>query len=191
MEFLADGIGYIREPTEKDLQAYLQKYPDKFRVESRYTFSQVYLNPEKHLNSLQKDADELLTKLRNARASEDASNYGDPFMLGYYFSNQPESNVARTFGEQFAKQLADLETGKWVGPIESGYGTHLVLISQRTSGRIPDLSEVRNDVQQEWMAEAQKTTSEKFYENLRSKYTVKIESPQKSSSSNASASEAR
>jgi parvulin-like peptidyl-prolyl isomerase len=109
-------------------------------------------------------------------------------MLGYYFSNQSESNVARTFGDQFAKQLAQLQTGKWVGPIESGYGQHLVLIGNRTEGRTPPLSEVRKQVQSEWMTDESKQTSEKFYENLRSRYTVKIEQPQKSDSGNANAS---
>jgi parvulin-like peptidyl-prolyl isomerase len=180
MEFLADGMGYIKEPTEKDLQSYLQKHPEKFRVENRFTFSHVYLNPEKHPNSLQQDATQLLSKLNNARTSIDSSQYGDSFMLGYYFSNQSESNVARTFGDQFAKQLSQLETGKWVGPIESGYGQHLVLIADRTEGRTPPLSEVRKQVQSEWMTEEAKQTSEKFYEGLRSRYTVKIEPSQKS-----------
>lgn len=191
MEFLADGMGYIKEPTEKDLQSYLQKHPEKFRVEGRFTFSHVYLNPEKHQNSLQQDASQLLTKLNNAGNSVDSSQYGDSFMLGYYFSNQSESNVARTFGDQFAKQLAQVETRKWIGPIESGYGQHLVFISNRTEGRLPQLSEVRKQVQSEWMTDESKQTSEKFYENLRSRYTVKIEQPQKSSPGNANASEVK
>lgn len=175
MEFLADGMGYIKEPTEKDLELYLQKHPEKFRVESRYTFSQVYLNPEQHQNSLQQDVAQLLSKLNNVGNSVDSSKYGDRFMLGYYFSNQSESNVARTFGDQFAKQLSKVATGKWVGPIESGYGQHLVLISNRSEGRTPSLSEVRKQVQSEWMTEEAKQTSEKFYEGLRSRYIVKIE----------------
>jgi hypothetical protein len=175
MEFLADGMGYIKEPNEKDLESYLQKHPEKFRVESRFTFSHVYLNPEKHQNSIQQDAAQLLTNLNKAGNSVDASKYGDQFMLGYYFSNQSESNIARTFGDQFAKKLSTLETGKWVGPIESGYGEHLVLLSSRTEGKTPPLSEIRKQVQSEWMTDEAKQTSEKFYEDLRSRYKVKIE----------------
>src|SRR5262245_3871019 len=33
MEFLADDMGYIREPTDQDLQDYLNKHPEKFQVE--------------------------------------------------------------------------------------------------------------------------------------------------------------
>jgi hypothetical protein len=170
MEFLADGMGYIKEPTEKDLESYLQKHPEKFRVETRYTFSHVYLNPQTHHNT-----SELLGKLNAAGSAVDPAKYGDAFAKGYYFSNQSETNVARTFGDQFAKQLSQLETGKWVGPIESGYGQHLVLISNRTEGKTPPLSEVRKQVQSEWMTDEAKQTSEKFYEGLRSRYKIKIE----------------
>ncbi len=187
MEFLADGIGSIREPTDKELQRFLQNHPEKFRVESRYTLSHVYLNTDRHQNSLHQDAMELLMKFNKAVDSVDPSQYGDSFMLGYYFSNQPESNVARTFGDEFAKQLPSLETGKWVGPVQSGYGFHLVLITSRTEGQLPHLSEVRKEVQREWMAEEQKKSSGKFFESLRSRYTIKIEQPQKSSASSANA----
>jgi hypothetical protein len=170
MEFLADGMGYTKEPTEKDLESYLQKHPEKFRIESRYTFTHVYLNPQ-----TQHNASELLVKLNSAGTSADPRKYGDPFANGYYFSNQSETNLSRTFGDEFAKQLAHLEIGKWVGPIKSEKGLHLVLISNRTEGRTPPLSEIRNQVQSEWMTDEAKQTSKKFYEGLRSRYKVKIE----------------
>ncbi len=189
MEFLADGIGSMQEPTDQDLQTYLEKHPEKFRVESRYTFSHVYLNPDRRANSIQRDAAGILSKLNSAGASVDPSQFGDSFMLGYYFSNQPESNVKRTFGDQFAKHLVHLETGKWVGPVESGYGVHLVLISNRTEGEIPALSEVRNEVKRDWLSDQQKQMSGKFYKALRDRYTVKIEQTEKSLDGSAAASE--
>ena len=45
MEFVSDDIAAQAEPTDADLNAYLQAHPEAFRVEQRFTFSQVYLNP--------------------------------------------------------------------------------------------------------------------------------------------------
>ncbi len=188
MEFLADGIGDIKEPTDQELQSYLEKHPDKFHAESTYTFSHVYLNPERHLNSIQKDTAELLSKLNQAGDSIDTSQFGDSFMLGHYFSNQSESTIARTFGEQFASQLIQLQTDKWVGPVESGYGVHLIKINNRTIGQLPALQDVRKEVQREFMAEQQKQVSEKFFESIRSRYKVRIEPLGTPSKSNAAAS---
>jgi len=56
MEFISDDISAQAQPTDAELSAYLQAHPDSFRVEQRFTFSQVYLNPEKHGQNLARDA---------------------------------------------------------------------------------------------------------------------------------------
>lgn len=190
MEFLADGMASSAEPTEKDLQAYLNQHPEKFRIEPRYTFSQVYLNPDKHPESLTKDTAKLLAQLKQKGESAKASDYGDSFMLGYFFSNVPETSVSRTFGEDFAKSLAGVKTKEWSGPIKSGYGEHLVFINDRVEGRVPPLPEVRAQVQREWQTENQKRALEDYYKSLRDRYQVsieKLENPNKESGSGAEA----
>src|SRR6185369_12271892 len=47
MEFVSDDVAAAAEPTDADLQRYLDDHPDAFRLERRFTFSQVYLNPER------------------------------------------------------------------------------------------------------------------------------------------------
>ena len=46
LEFVSDDIAAQAEPTDADLNAYLQAHPESFRVEPRFTFRQVYLDPE-------------------------------------------------------------------------------------------------------------------------------------------------
>jgi hypothetical protein len=191
MEFLADGIATSAEPTEKDLEDYLKRNPEKFRIEPRYTFSQVYLNPDKHPDSLTKDTAELLAILKQKGESAKASDYGDSFMLGYFFSNVPETNVIRIFGEDFAKALPGLKTKEWSGPIKSGYGEHMVFINDRVEGRIPSLQEVRAQVQREWLAEHQRRALEDFYKGLRDRYQVSIEKPESSNKKGTGAAEAQ
>ena len=62
----------------------------------------------------------------------------------------PASEIAKQFGEQFAATLGGLPPGQWQGPVESGYGAHLVLVSERTEGRLPALADVRDAVRREW-----------------------------------------
>ena len=68
-----------------------------------------------------------------------------------------------------------LETGKWVGPVESSFGLHLVYVDQKVDASQPQLSEVRPLVEREYMAERRKRDLESFYDKLLKKYTVKIE----------------
>jgi hypothetical protein len=65
----------------------------------------------------------------------------------------------------------------WQGPVESGYGAHLVFVSESTEGRIPALAEVGDDVRREWANAGRLELNEKFYQELLKHYTVTIESP--------------
>ena len=85
MEFISDDVAAQAEPTEEQLRSYLQEHPDTFRIEPRFTFSQVYLNPERHRESLAHDAAQLLTQLNQAGDKADVSELGDPFLLEHKF----------------------------------------------------------------------------------------------------------
>jgi parvulin-like peptidyl-prolyl isomerase len=87
--------------------------------------------------------------------------------------------IAGRFGGAFAEQLHELPVGRWAGPIESGYGLHLVLIRERIDGLVPELEDVREAVERDWMAERRKETGEAFYQGLRSRYTVVVEQAQR------------
>src|ERR1041385_3187803 len=132
MEFISDDIAAMPEPTEADLNAYLHTHTDQFRAEQRFTFSQVYLDPEKHGENLARDISALLARLNRAGRQAEVSALGDSFLLERGFTAAPASEVAKQFGEKFAAKLGELSPGKWEGPVESGYGAHLVFVSERT-----------------------------------------------------------
>jgi PPIC-type PPIASE domain len=175
MEFVSDDIATQSEPSDADLNAYLQAHADSFRLEPRFTFRQVYLNPEKHRENLARDAAQLLAQLNQAGKKVDVSALGDSFLLEHTFESVPGSEVAKQFGEKFAEKLNELSSGQWQGPVESGYGVHLVFIEERTKGRMPELAEVRDAVQREWANARRLESNEKFYRGLLKHYTVTIE----------------
>lgn len=178
MEFLSEDVAATAEPTEEDLQAFLQAHPDTFRVEQRVTFGQVFLNPERHRETLAADAAKLLAALNQAGATADLSTLGDSFLLEHQFDAVPAAEVAKLFGEMFAAKLAELTPGQWQGPVESGYGAHLVFIQERTPGRIPSLADVRDTVRREWANARRLEANEKFFQGLLKRYTITVERPQ-------------
>ena len=175
LEFVSDDIAARTEPTDADLTAYLQAHPNAFRVEPRITFSQVFLNPEKHGQDLARDAAQLLSRLSPAGGKADVSKLGDPFLLEHEFTDVPASEIAKQFGEPFAAELGKLSPGRWQGPIESGYGEHLVYISGHAAGHLPALSEVHDAVLREWTNARRQQANTDFYRELSKRYTVTIE----------------
>ena len=175
MEFISEDIAAQAEPTDAELNAYLQAHPDSFRVDPRFTFRQVYLNPGTHGRNLASDAARLLARLNRAGADADVAHLGDPLMLDQEFSAASAREVGNQFGERFAARLPELTPGEWQGPVESGYGVHLVLVSERIEGRLPALAEVRDAVQREWSNTRRLEANDAFYGELLKRYTVTIE----------------
>ena len=79
---------------------------------------------------------------------------------------------------KFAAKLSELSLNQWQGPVESGYGVHLVWVSERTEGHVPALEEVRDAVRREWAEARRLETNEKFYQELLKRYVVTVELPQ-------------
>jgi len=180
MEFISEDVAAQTEPSEDQLRSYLNSHPDKFRLDQHFTFSQIYLDPARHGRRLNADAQQMLAKLNNAAAKADLSTMGDPFLLEPSSQDVSARDVARDFGEKFTAALGELPVGKWQGPVESGLGMHLVYVSKRTDGRIPQLIEVLDAVRREWANEYRLEANEKFYQGLLNRYTVTVELPQPS-----------
>ncbi len=177
MEFISDDVAAQATPADAELNAYLQAHPDAFRLESRLSFRQLYLDPQKHGANLGRDATQLLEQLR-AHDPAAVSVTGDPLMLGHTFSDAPRSEIKNAFGEVFAAKLDTLALRQWQGPVESSYGMHLVFISERSQGQVPALADVREAVRRAWDEARRQDANERFYQELLRHYTVTVEAPQ-------------
>ena len=93
------------------------------------------------------------------------TSLGDTFLLEHRFEATPTSEIAKQFGDKFVAKLADVPTGQWFGPVQSGYGVHLVFVENRTEGRLPELVEVRDAVRREWTNARRLESNEKFFQN--------------------------
>jgi len=175
MEFVSDDVAALAEPTDDELSAFLKSHADTFRLQRQFTFSHVYLNPERHGENLAWDTAQLLARLQQAGDKADISELGDSFLFEHKFQSLPASEIVKQFGEKFAAKLGELSPGQWHGPVESGYGVHLVWINERTEGRLPALTELRDAVRREWANARRLESNEKFYQELLKRYTVTIE----------------
>ena len=180
MELLIEDIGTLEPPNERELLDYLEKNRAAFRKEPKIGFSHVYLNVEKHANTLEEDVRMLLQQLNGIGTEANPENFGDAIMLPRQFPLSSLNIIARQFGKNFAGDSAGLTPGSWQGPIESSYGLHLVLIHDSVAGRDPDLSEIRPAVEREFVAKRQREIKEEAYQKLKEQYHVEIDRSQDS-----------
>jgi hypothetical protein len=173
MEFLTEDIASLDKPTEQELQAYLLVNQDAYRQPARFSFRQVYLSVSKRGQTAQADAIALLAKLK--KQDSNAATLGDPLMVNHQFNLATEQEIERVLGRDFLQSLNETPAGNWQGPLSSGFGLHLVRIDKYIKSEAPGLNEVRKQVVRDWGAKKRNQTNETFYENLRKRYTVRVE----------------
>jgi hypothetical protein len=175
LEFIADELIDLVEPTEADLGAWLAEHPDSYTPPTSLSFLQVYLSPQRRGDALAADAEQLLARLRGGDV--DPESAGDHTLLDHAFLNAEADVVARTFDQAFADRLAEEPLGEWSGPVESPFGLHLVRIDSRVEGSLPVLAEVRDEVERDWLYARRDEAEERFHREILERYRVSIEWP--------------
>ncbi len=185
LAFLTEDVANLAEPTEAELEAFLATNQDRFREETRFSFEQIYFNVSERGRRAEADAELLLAELRTPKtpspgedssSSIDTAPLGDPLLLSQ-FNEAYEREIVRAMGSQFLGGLQSLPVGSWQGPIESGFGLHLVKLSERIEGTAPPLDDIRDLVSRDWMAAKREETNDASYAALRERYVVTIAEP--------------
>ena len=178
MEFLAEDVSAAHEPTTEELKAWFAKNTALFTQPARVTFRHVYFSPDRRGQNAWSDAKAALAKLAAKPAgSPDAVPVGDPFMFQDYLADRTQDQVAKDFGPPFAKALFVQKPGAWTGPIESGYGWHLVFIDSLAPERAASFEEVEPDVKTAWLASRKAEAWDKAYKTMRAKYELLLPAP--------------
>jgi peptidyl-prolyl cis-trans isomerase C len=178
MQFLAEDVAAAHEPSSAELSAWFEMNSNKFALPSRISFRHLYFSPDKRGKSAQEDAARVLARIAGQpEDSKLAILLADPFMFQDYYGDRAPSAIAKEFGPPFAVAVEKLKPGSWQGPIESGYGWHLVFVDTVIPGRIPALEEIESDVKTAWLSEQKATAWQKAYAEMRAKYTVLLPAP--------------
>jgi hypothetical protein len=174
LEFLVEDTIDASPVTDQELQAWLERHPEQFRLDPEVAFRQVYLSPERRGASAEGDAKRLLARLPVASGDLPA-DVGDPSMLPVEVERSARRDIASQFGERFADEVAAIDPGHWAGPVRSSYGLHLVFVRERREGRMPALEEVRAAVEREALSAQRRRRIDEMYETMLSRYRVVVE----------------
>jgi hypothetical protein len=175
MELLSQDLALMTDPTDVELRAYFQENQEEYRVPPRVSFAHVYFNVDRRGVSVVEDAERALERILASDADpERARELGDRFMLPYEYRLQAPLDLQRSFGIGFAEDVAGLDLG-WHGPIGSGYGIHLVKVTERVDSRIPAYEEIRDRLVNDFNRMRRDRANEAMFEGLSEGYVVEID----------------
>ena len=178
LEFVSDELAARKEPSDAELQSFLLTHRGTFQIEAHFSFRQIYFNPQLHGENLHRDVARVLNDLQNRDSRVHKTDLGDPFLLQQTFEDVSLSDLKKTFEDHFALAISALPAGSWQGPIESGYGAHLVCVTKHIDSHLPALAEVREQVRRDYLDARRREATDKFYKTLLSRYSVRIEAPE-------------
>jgi peptidyl-prolyl cis-trans isomerase C len=104
----------------------------------------------------------------------DVATGTDPFMFQDYYAERAPDQVTKEFGPDFAKAVFALEPGAWQGPIQSGYGWHLVFVDAIEPARVPAFEAVEPDVKSAWLDQKQREIKTLAFQAMRARYSVVV-----------------
>lgn len=171
---LAQKIGFLRQeadsslPSEGEVKDFYNQNIDKYFVGKRITFSHIYFS-ENGLNK--SDADDALSLIRSG---SNATDFGEPFLLGKNFSAKSIPEIERSFGNEFSEEIQKISPQTWSGPLNSEYGSHLVFVNSISESFTPDLDDIKNAVIGDVILEKQNNAVNEYLKELRNKYQIEI-----------------
>jgi hypothetical protein len=165
MDVIAASAADAEQPSDSDLQRWLERHPDRFARDTALSFDQLYFGSE---------AAALAAKAR-LQGAADWRELGQAVSLPQSLDAAPRSAVADQFGEDFVRALEGARQGRWLGPVETPLGWHLVRLRARKPGALPALAEVRQRVEDDWRSETERARKDAGFKLLRDAYTVEID----------------
>ena len=172
MDFLVEGKAIESDPSTEKLRSWFKDNQHLFTLLPRFTFRHLYFSSDRHGERTREAAAQALQAIGSSTASGDIAALGDPFMYQDYYADRSFDDIAKLFGLNFAKALANAESGSWQGPVESGYGWHLVLVDASSASRVPAFEEIESDIKARWIDEQRAQAKAKAYETMRARYEV-------------------
>ena len=170
LSFLTEDGALSDPPGEAALKRFFEDNRSRYETPATITFSHVWFNPDRREDAAG-DASRALSGLDPAAWR----TAGDPFMLGHTWTRASLERVRRDFGAPFAETLVAMPADAvWRGPLESGYGVHLVRVDASTPAQEGSYESVAERVAADFDAERREEIGRVSFEALKSRYTIEL-----------------
>ena len=170
MRFLSNANDDGDQPSDAQLQKWMDDHPEKYAGSAVYDLEQIYLGQGDDVDP--KRVTQWIAGLNSdAIQKEDIAK---PLSVPPQIRNAETSEISRQFGEKFSAAIASLEVGNWSGPVASGFGSHIVKIRSKIPGKSLSLELARQAVTNDWRADRTAKLEKAALDAYREQYDVRV-----------------
>lgn len=172
-DFIQTDLTDIPEPSAEDLKDFYEQHPALFQKEATVSFSHIYFSTDENADSAAKYRAALVLKQLQQSTLQRAPEKGDRFPLLYDYTEQSYLDIQQNFGDKpLLHELFNGPVNTWLGPVQSGYGWHLLFISRRDSATEIPFASIREEVKTKYLEAAKAAENKKAFDQLSKKYSI-------------------
>jgi len=168
MEFLAEDVSSLRDPSVLELRAWFEANRNEFASAPRVTFRHVYFSVDRRGESAETAARKALA----VAGAASAAPLGDPFMFHDRYSDRTAPQVAQEFGAEFATAVFAAPVGRWSGPVASGLGWHVIWTEEVRAGEVPPFEDAETQVRERWLSDQREAAKRATFAAMFARYEV-------------------
>jgi len=173
MNFLSNDLATLKEPSEDELKEYYRENQEKYMLSPIYSFYQISFRSDSR-NNPQADAQQFLEKIKG-QVPEALKEPGDRLPFPYYFESTDRYELDRQLGMEFSRALENLDTVLWSGPVRSGFGWHLIYVTEKIPARAPAYESIIKELKRDFEYENQRKINDQVYNELRRNYEIEFD----------------
>ena len=173
-DFLQTDLTEVAQPSDEDLKQFYEQHPELFQTEATVSFSHIYFTADNNTDNIAKQkASTVLQQLKNSKLQR-APEKGDRFPLQYDYTDQATVDIQQNFGDKpILQKLFKAPLHTWIGPVQSGYGWHLIFISKRNNDAAIPFESIKEEVKRKWLEATKDARNKKTFDQLGEKYIIK------------------
>ena len=173
-EFLRMDLAAPAAPDDAILSRWFEARKQRYLLPQRVSFEHLYFSADTHgLEAAKARALLALGRLHAMHAAR-ATHLGDAFPGPAAARDLSPAAAARIFGEsELSENVFTLPVGPWTGPYRSGYGWHLVRVTEHLAATMPTLAAIRAQVLADYLDEQRSEAQARHFEKLRAQYNVR------------------
>ena len=169
---LAQKISFLKQesnpnlPSNDELIKFFNDNREKYFISATYTFTHYFFSSEKNSEERSLAAYKDINNNKNIKA--------DPFFLGKNFVDVNLQKIQSEFGDEFSSYLNNIELNKWIGPIQSPFGHHIIYVNNYKDAYLPDINNVLKQVEIDLLQDKRDKGLKEYLNNIKSEYTIYI-----------------
>lgn len=170
-DFLQQDMAVPRDPTDAELRDWYRRHRALYTIPARRSFDHIYFAIDQRGEA----AARALAEQALARATKGDVPTGDAFPGQTVIRLLSQADTNRLFGgDGFAGHVFTVPAGRWAGPYRSGFGWHVVRVTESEAAQPRSFDAAKADARIDWKEASRLAQNGARYAKLLAQYRVTL-----------------